>query len=251
MIAGIGAAAITALAYSKKIIIFYLIALIVPTIVKFLLVGDTISIVMALILLLYLIVTLRIAIRTYNNYINTLKLKNEYTKKSRELNIQKQRLEHFFNNVPIGIFFYDENLKLVNCNRFFADILGIDKEKLIGFDMNKLYNKEVLAVIKGVFEKKSENCSGDILLTSDKFVEVYTSFVEHEDGKIEGVGAVIDITELKRSQEKIEKLAYYDELTELAKRSLFFKNVDFAIKRVQNEKVYSSLIYLDIDDFKI
>ena len=55
---------------------------------------------------------------------------------------------------------------------------------------------------------------------------------------------------LNIQNQKVEKLAYYDELTNLPKRILFFKEVENLIGQIKENGKYSFLLYLDIDNFK-
>ncbi len=60
-----------------------------------------------------------------------------------------------------------------------------------------------------------------------------------------------DITEKKRHEKKINKLAYYDTLTGLPNRQYFYSKFEYFHKRAIENKLYGCLIYLDLDRFKI
>ncbi|HMV80285.1 MAG TPA: EAL domain-containing protein [Leptospiraceae bacterium] len=59
-----------------------------------------------------------------------------------------------------------------------------------------------------------------------------------------------DITENKRAQAEIENLAFYDSLTHLPNRRLLIERLQLLIHRSQHSRIVSSLLYLDLDDFK-
>jgi len=250
LIAGISATSITALSYSRYIIIFYLLALSLPPIVRFFNSSDILHITMGFVLMLYFFVMLRISDRVYRYYYKTIVLKYEYESKNRELNVQKQRLNHIFNNVPIGIFFYNKEMRFTECNSFFAELCGFTKGNLKGLKVYEVLSSELSSVLKDVFKKNKRKFSGKLSRNRDIFAEVYTSYVEQERRELEGIGVAIDITDLKNSQKKIERLAFYDELTLLPKRELILQNIEYSINRVKIEKEYSSIVYMDIDNFK-
>lgn len=64
------------------------------------------------------------------------------------------------------------------------------------------------------------------------------------------VSTASDITELHDAQKTIEKLAYFDELTGLPNRRLFYDRLGQAIKNAARDKAHFALCYLDLDGFK-
>ena len=64
------------------------------------------------------------------------------------------------------------------------------------------------------------------------------------------VGTSNDITERKKAEEKIEQLAYYDELTNLANRRLLLNRLKHEISVATRHQTFGSLLYLDLDRFK-
>lgn len=59
-----------------------------------------------------------------------------------------------------------------------------------------------------------------------------------------------DISEKKRYQKEIEKLAFYDVLTGLPNRRLLLEQLSQAIEKARRESKYGSVLYLDLNDFK-
>ncbi|MBC3830251.1 EAL domain-containing protein [Undibacterium amnicola] len=64
------------------------------------------------------------------------------------------------------------------------------------------------------------------------------------------IGYLSDITERKRSEEKINHLAYYDPLTDLPNRTLFKKLIDNALQQGQRNDVSISVMFIDLNRFK-
>ncbi|BCD61345.1 diguanylate cyclase/phosphodiesterase [Nitratiruptor sp. YY08-26] len=253
VIAGMSAGAVSSFLFSKRVLIFYEILLIVPIALRFLFLGKDYYIFMGVLFLVYLGFILHLSLQSYNMYQNLMHLRKEYEQKRKDFSIQSQRFFYLFNNIPIGIFFYDATLKITYCNDFFAKLLHVSKDKLIGMNLNQIPDKSVLPVLKKPFLKQNGHYIGSYksaLAQTEYFIELYTTYIEIESKIIEGLGVVIDLTELKAYQEKIEHMAYYDELTGLAKRNILFESVDAAIKKIKRSKTYSVLIYMDIDDFK-
>ena len=64
------------------------------------------------------------------------------------------------------------------------------------------------------------------------------------------VGVFHDITEAKRSEERITHQAYHDALTGLPNRSLFNDRLSMAIAQAQRSGQGVALLFLDLDNFK-
>ncbi|MBC7265937.1 MAG: diguanylate cyclase [Coriobacteriia bacterium] len=60
-----------------------------------------------------------------------------------------------------------------------------------------------------------------------------------------------DITERKRAEETIRKMAYYDLLTGLPNRALFDDRLAVAISRAEREDSCFAVMFMDINDFKL
>ncbi len=59
-----------------------------------------------------------------------------------------------------------------------------------------------------------------------------------------------DITERKRTEQKIYYLAYHDTLTELPNRRLFMEKLQHAVIKAKREKTMLGVLFLDLDRFK-
>ncbi|MCF6290344.1 MAG: EAL domain-containing protein [Desulfobacterales bacterium] len=64
------------------------------------------------------------------------------------------------------------------------------------------------------------------------------------------VGLFHDISELKKSQQRLEYMAYYDTLTGLPNRTLFSNRLEKAFTMANRGQQMIAIVYLDIDDFK-
>jgi len=63
-------------------------------------------------------------------------------------------------------------------------------------------------------------------------------------------GTVQDITELRLSEDRIRRLAYYDTLTSLPNRTMMMKNLTRVIARARRRQLGAGVLFLDLDRFK-
>ena len=64
------------------------------------------------------------------------------------------------------------------------------------------------------------------------------------------VGTTQDITERKHAEARVEHLAYYDDLTELANRRLLHDRLQQEIAVARRHGVHGALLFIDLDQFK-
>lgn len=73
-----------------------------------------------------------------------------------------------------------------------------------------------------------------------------------KDGNIANViGVNIDVTDRKEAEKKVERLAYFDPLTELPNRSLIEDRLKQAIARSGRTHTKCGVLFIDLDDFKL
>ncbi|BDX38524.1 hypothetical protein CYCD_18790 [Tenuifilaceae bacterium CYCD] len=120
---------------------------------------------------------------------------------------QKYRL--VFENSPVGIFQFDNNLVITNCNDKFVEIFLSSKDKLVGLDMHLLNDKAILnaceasiAGNQGFYEGiYHATTSPAVVFISLKTATLFSPEVERVDG---GLGIVEDITERIKAEEELK-----------------------------------------------
>ena len=70
------------------------------------------------------------------------------------------------------------------------------------------------------------------------------------DGSVVSHGFTMDITDRKRSEQEIERLAFYDALTGLPNRRLLLDRLQRSITACQRSKNLGALLFIDLDNFK-
>ena len=70
------------------------------------------------------------------------------------------------------------------------------------------------------------------------------------DNSIKYLGYLLDITERKLNESKVERQAYYDELTGLPNRRMFIERLDRELARSKRQKYKGAVFFIDLDRFK-
>ncbi len=79
-------------------------------------------------------------------------------------------------------------------------------------------------------------------------IHLETRFVTRDQNTV--LAIVRDITERKKSEDRIFNLAYFDELTALPNRQLFGRSLERTIKKAQRDDEKFAVLFVDLDRFK-
>ena len=82
-------------------------------------------------------------------------------------------------------------------------------------------------------------------------VHTYGKVRKKADGKVRITGVTRDVTEQNRTQQMIEKLAYFDVLTNLPNRALLKDRLNKAVDSAKRAHGKVAVLFLDLDHFKL
>jgi len=136
-----------------------------------------------------------------------------------------QRLRVLFDQSPVGVMVFDQYLLVTECNDRFAKMVRSAHEDLIGYDLACSEDSALLPLYQAALRGETSPYSGPYTL-SPSGVEVWlqgeVSPLRDDSGETAGgIGVLWDMTESKRAEELIERLAFNDTLTGLPNRTLF------------------------------
>jgi diguanylate cyclase (GGDEF)-like protein/PAS domain S-box-containing protein len=152
----------------------------------------------------------------------------------------------------------DASGSIISVNQAFTEITGYAAEEAVGCNPRMLQSGKHDAVFfKKLWEQicQAGHWQGEIW-NRRKNGEIYPQWLgitmtKNSANQVsEYIGIFMDITEHKKSQERIEQLGFYDPLTNLANRRLLNERTKQAIGQAQRHKQMVGLIYLDLDHFK-
>jgi diguanylate cyclase (GGDEF)-like protein/PAS domain S-box-containing protein len=132
---------------------------------------------------------------------------------------------------------------------------GYTREELMRLHLDDLTSKEAAEATAGVLMRLIEDGfaafeSEDVTADGRRMtVEVHSRLVELE-GEPVVVSVVRDISERKRAQEAVERLAFTDPLTGLANRRMLMDLLDTALEEAARTGTTVALAFIDLDHLK-
>ncbi|WP_151703468.1 EAL domain-containing protein [Nitrincola alkalilacustris] len=157
-----------------------------------------------------------------------------------------------------GILITDRQGRIVSVNPAFTQITGYEEWEVLGCNPNILSSgRHDGAFYQRMWHTLQEHgrWQGEIWNKS-KQGRVYPEWlsitaIEDERGEIHQYAAIFhDLTEVKRSEARMKKIAYFDEITQLANRRLLHDRLDLAITYAREQGTRIALLALDLDLFK-
>jgi len=157
-----------------------------------------------------------------------------------------------------GMMITDPDGTIVRVNKAFTEITGYEAEGVIGKNPRILssgyHNAEFYHQMWDAIVEKG-NWKGEVWnrrRTGEIYPEWLTiTAVKNQEGKItQYVSTLTDISERKESEERINKLAFFDPLTQLPNRRLLQERLEQAIASSHRQHTLGALLFIDLDDFK-
>ena len=159
-----------------------------------------------------------------------------------------------------GQFITDSNGYITQPNYTFSAYTGLNQQTLSEITYIEWLKKQVVlrvpfnSVMQALL---NDGCwSGEIQLSPSENAQYHAvlslSMLTDDNRNIEHfIGVLQDITDIQEARSKIERLAYYDNLTGLANRTLLNNQISVTLENANQSRSYSGLILLDLDGFRM
>lgn len=251
-LAGIAGGAISILSYDKYIITAFLTLLLIGIEARLILLGDELSLQLAILVFLYFIFLMKGGRDIAKSYYELLMLREDTEEHNLTLLSATERVAR------IGYWQWDMKSDYLELSANLASLCGIDQKIVkLNFCIDSVHEddrKRVQMSIDSVV-KTGEESSVEYRLydaKTDNWIimnQVIRLITDSSDNKFL-LGTVQDISVIKSAEQKIFDMAYYDELTGLANRGHFHEHLSEQIKHVARNKTQLAILYLDLDGFK-
>jgi len=175
--------------------------------------------------------------------------------------MERERLQVLIAHLPQGVCMFDRQERLIVSNARYAEIYGIDREKIRpGMQLSEILELRVAAgayhgdptsylLNRNAAGRKTESAYGTQELVQElangRVVQMVTRLMN--DGG--WVSTHEDITEKRRTEARIHHMARHDALTDLPNRSFLKESISEGLKRARGGDSMAVLC-LDLDRFK-
>ncbi|MBU1217328.1 diguanylate cyclase [bacterium] len=192
-------------------------------------------------------------IQTHNQ-----ELEEKIQERTVSLKENEDKLNTILNSVEGYIYIKDTDYKYTYVNKHMCELFNMTYEEIIGKDDSRFLEKESAERIflndQRVFEHQETIKEEETRLSPNHERKVFLSIKSpllKEDGTVYALcGISTDITQRKNIEEKNHYLAFYDVLTDLPNRRLFYDRLTQAMAAGKRANTYGAVMFLDIDNFK-
>lgn len=244
------------LASKKSLLLLYTMVMFIPVILRLLFLGgDEMSVTLAYVVTALMLILLLIAFYFGRVINNSLRNHQYFVEIKHQHDQLKERFFSLFERAPVGIYYYDRNLKVQDINNQFMIMhKAAFKEDVIDLDLGELKNDRLVDAHREALQNRTGSYRGPyegFFHDEAIYVDLSTVPMTDNDGEITGGITIIkDITAEVTANEKMLKNAYYDMLTEVPNRTLLMDWMNTAIVKMEFKPGYAALLFLDIDHFK-
>ncbi|MFT7560065.1 MAG: diguanylate cyclase (GGDEF)-like protein/PAS domain S-box-containing protein, partial [Flavobacteriales bacterium] len=171
----------------------------------------------------------------------------------------EEHVRQIIDSLPVWVGARNRDGHYIFANKALSDFLQTTPDAMRGAhltDFKRFYQTASKDVIKLDAEVIDSRVNAQIW--EEKWVDVDS--IEHQmhthimpmEFYDEVVALVVssDITELKRTQELMEHMAYHDALTDLPNRSYLIERLEEEVNKAGSDGIYGALLFIDLDQFK-
>ncbi len=164
-----------------------------------------------------------------------------------------------FEHSQEGILITDTAARILDVNTAFSRVTGYGREEVLGRTPALLQSGLQDATFYQEMWHRLRECgqwSGEVWnrrKSGEVFPEILRiNAVKNANGEVSHyVGMFSDITDLKKTQRRLESLANYDALTGLPNRVLLGDRLHQALANAKRDERLVAICFLDLDDFKL
>lgn len=173
----------------------------------------------------------------------------------RQAEDRSRMLKEAVDSLQIGITFSDASGRIVYLNPAEARMHGYEVEELIGEQARNLaanqFKRQALSENQNEWSAWRRE-SVNLRRTGEEFPVLLTSIpVRDSDQRYVGIVTTCeDISEQKEVAEKLNRLAYFDQLTGLLNRGMFLDRLHQSLALAKRDGDRVALVFLDLDNFK-
>ena len=169
---------------------------------------------------------------------------------------QLELLPKAFETCHLSFIFLDKNFTITEANSACALLTEYSSSELKGKDLSFIIKGKLNHLQTDFFTNSPRRLWSDELKCLTKSgrdfpVKVEISAILRDDSSVVYFASLLDITQQKQTEKRIIKLSYYDELTGLINRFMFYDRLRKFISSVKVGNIHGTVLVVDLDRFKI
>lgn len=168
----------------------------------------------------------------------------------------EERLRTITGNLPMLISYLDHELRVRFCNDTFKQWFGTPASAVLGLPVAQALGPQLMAQVGDALARAARGERVELEHTARSrrgLLHLHATYVPHlaDDGSVIGVYTLsTDVTALKESQQRLNRLAMLDALTGLPNRRSFHERLRESMVRAVETRAPMALMFLDVDHFK-
>ncbi len=158
---------------------------------------------------------------------------------------------------PLAVIVVDALGFIERVNPAFTSMTGFSADAVISRHMKMLrpsfYDDEFYRSLQQTLQHQNHWQGEEKLLKANGFyfpVRLTITAIRHHEKISHYICTLDDISERRQNERQIERLAYYDDLTELFNRRAMLEQLEMALQEALELHIFGAFILLDIDHFK-
>uniref|UniRef100_UPI00404797BA diguanylate cyclase n=1 Tax=Aliarcobacter sp. TaxID=2321116 RepID=UPI00404797BA len=169
----------------------------------------------------------------------------------------KRLLHTVINSTDDLIFYKDNKLKYIGCNKSFEKLVGKTEAEIIGKDDFEIFDKKFATIFR---KNDLKVLKAKAILSNDEWLNIEEEqklfqtkkipFSYNKYKKYGILGISRDITNLYKIQEKLREQAYHDELTGIFNRKSYNEKIEEKFDLYKRYNAGFCVAMYDIDNFK-
>lgn len=171
----------------------------------------------------------------------------------------QEMISQVVNNIPALVCLLDKDSKMVFCNQWMSEFLGVSETAIIGKTIDQIGSfqrgelnlfEQALDALKRepdsmqVFEQYSHAADGTRHYLQGRLRSITL------DGEDYTLVVANDMTDRKHAEDKMEHMAYHDALTGLPNRLYLIERLENEVVRSRRYGYYGAVLFIDLDHFK-
>jgi diguanylate cyclase (GGDEF)-like protein/PAS domain S-box-containing protein len=220
--------------------------------------GNHFSMLMAVNLLLFILYVTIASFKLANRLRENIVLRITAHETQEAINAMAQRQKLHIDHTPLAVIEWDVSFRVTSWNAAAEHIFGYPPAEAIGQHMSFIVPVEGRQMAQDIMNKLAHEAGGkhwqhDNVRRDGRVIhcEWFNTAIKNDQGRIIGFASLIqDETAYKKAQDEVERLAYFDALTNLPNRRLLMERLSQALNNNRSSQRVGGLMFIDLDNFK-